>query len=345
MRATPRGGPAARKHAPVAVAKSPPRTPAPEKLASKTGLTSLNRLHCFEVVVEESGFKRATARLHITQPALSYQMKHLEEELGVQLFFRRPGGVSLTDAGRLLFSHVQRVSATVRRAEQAVKELPAVGEVRIGTVNSIGTYFLPQVLAAMGERHAGAVPVLYRARSDENVEALLANQVDLALLADPRVDKRLRYETLFEEQVSIVASRAHPFFGRETLRREELERAAIVSLSPQTPTGTLVRKYLDRLGVQVEPVVSTEDVETVKRMVEMGLGVGFLPDMVTARDAVSRSNPDGRLWRSHVEPALTRQIVLVTWDEIPSSRAVAAFVEEVRRQGTGWSGAAAKARA
>jgi DNA-binding transcriptional LysR family regulator len=349
MRATPRAGHVARKPIPLPVAKPAAKAPAPDKLAGaaeklpgKTGLTSLNRLHCFEVVVEESGFKRATSRLHITQPALSYQMKHLEEELGVQLFLRRPGGVSLTDAGRLLFAHVQRVSAAVRRAEQAVKELPAIGEVRIGTVNSIGTYFLPQVLAAVGERHAAAVPVLYRARSDENVEALLANQVDLAILADPRVDKRLHYETLFEERVSLVSSRVHPFFGEATVAREALERAPMVSLSPQTPTGALVQKYLDRLGVQVEPVVSTEDVETVKRMVEMGIGAGFLPDMVTERDVVTRARPDARLWRSQLEPPLTRQIVLVTWDEIPSSRAVAAFVEEVRRLGSRWSGAPAK---
>jgi len=298
----------------------------------------LNRLHCFEVVVEEAGFKRATSRLHITQPALSYQMKHLEEELGVQLFLRRPGGVSLTDAGRLLFSHVQRVSAAVRRAESAVKDLPAVGEVRIGTVNSIGTYFLPHALFAMREHHAAARPTLYRARSDEFIEALLAHQVDLAILADPRVDRRLRYETLFEERVSLVAGRSHPFFGTAAVRREQLARTQLVSLSQQTPTGSLIQRYLDRLGVEVEPVLSTEDVETVKRMVEMGLGVAFLPDMVTERDLATRANPGGRLGRIRLDPPLTRRIVLVTWNEVPESRAVAAFVDEVRRLSSTWPG-------
>src|SRR5512139_2872523 len=225
MRASPRSAHVARKPAPTAAQKSETEAPVPERLAAKTGLTSLNRLHCFEVVVEEAGFKRATSRLHITQPALSYQMKHLEGELGVQLFLRRPGGVSLTDAGRLLYAHVQRVSAAVRRAEEAVKELPAVGEVRIGTVNSIGTYFLPQVLAAVHERHSATIPTLYRARSDDHIEALLANQVDLAILADPRIDKRLRYETLFEERVSLVASHAHPFSASPRVRPDQLAGA------------------------------------------------------------------------------------------------------------------------
>jgi DNA-binding transcriptional LysR family regulator len=330
MSASPEGGREARARTPAASDKCPARPGT---------LTTLYRLRCFEMVVEEAGFKRATARLHITQPALSYQMKHLEAELGAQLFHRRPGGVSLTEAGRTLFAHVQRVSAAVREAELAIKELPAVGEVRIGTVNSIGTYFLPQVLWKVHERYAGARPSLYRARSDESIEALLANQVDLAILADPRVDRRLRYETLIEERVSLIAGRGHPLFGTRALQAKALEGAQVVALSQQTPTGALVHRHLARLGVAVEQVVSTEDVETQRRMVEMGMGVAFIPDMVTARDVVSSSNPNARLCRIRVDPPLTRRIVLVTWNEIPPSRAVAAFIEEVRRQASAWPAA------
>ena len=330
---------------PAAAALAARKLPAPQtsSATSRTGLTSLNRLRCFEVVVEEAGFKRATARLHITQPALSYQMKHLEEEMGVQLFHRRPGGVCLTDAGRLLYTHVQRVSAVLRRARRAIEELPAVGEVRIGTVNSIGTYFLPQVLGALRQRHEAMRPVPYRSRSDDSIEALLASQVDLAILADPRVDRRLRYETLFEERVSLVSGRSHPFFGVRAVRAEQLKSAALVALSPQTPTGALTRKYLDRLGLAVDPVATADDVETVKRMAEMGMGAAFLPDMVTERDVVTPANPGGRLSRSLLEPGLKRRIVLVTGGESAPSRAVAAVIDEVRRQGRAWPGAGGKA--
>ena len=94
--------------------------------------------------------------------------------------------------------------------------------------------------------------------------------------------------------------------------------------------------------MQVEPVVSTEDTETVKRMVEMGMGVAFLPDMVTERELATKANPNGRLHRIRIEPALTRKIVLVTWNEVPPSRAVAAFIEEVHRQSSTWPGAGVK---
>ena len=323
---------------PAAPAGGP--APKPERACG----TTLNRLHCFEVVVEESGFKRATARLHITQPALSYQIKQLEEELGAQLFYRRPGGVSPTEAGRLLFQHARQVSAAVRQAQRAIKELSegAAGEGRIGTVNSVGIYFLPQLLLTMRAGYPATRPtVLYR-EADDIVDTLLSNQVDLAILADPRVDRRLRYETLFEERVSLVSGRTHPFYGSPTIRPKRLRGVQFVALSPQTPTGALIASYLDRLGVAVEPVLSTENVETVKRMVQIGMGVAFLPDMVTERDVVTDAQPEGRLGRSLVDPPLTRRIVLVTWNEFPASRAVAAFIDELRRQSRSWPGSDAK---
>jgi DNA-binding transcriptional LysR family regulator len=330
-RLPPAGAPAARRIPPPAGEPS-----------GRTGLTTLWRLHCFEMVVEEAGFKRATSRLYITQTALSYQMKHLEQELGAQLFHRNPGGVTLTDAGRLLSLHVKRVSAAVSEAQRSIKDLPAAGEVRIGTVNSIGTYFLPQLLLTMRQRQAAPRPMLYRV-ADESIEALLANQVDVALLADPRVDRRLHYETLFEERVSLIAGSSHPLFGAAAVRPKQLKDAQFVSLSQQTPTGMLIRRYLDRLGVCVEPVVQVENVETVKRMVEIGIGVAFLPDMAIEREVVSKENPGGTLSRSLVEPPLTRRIVLVTWNDVPPSQSVSNFIAEVRRQSSAWVEARAKA--
>jgi LysR family transcriptional regulator, transcriptional activator of the cysJI operon len=137
-----------------------------------------------------------------------------------------------------------------------------------------------------------------------------------------------------------VAGRTHPFFGAATVGRDQLQEAQMVALSQQTPTGALIRKHLARMGVEVEPVVSSDDIETVRRMVEMGLGAAFLPDMVTDRDLVTAANPQGRLSRCAVEPPLTRRVVLVTWSEVPASRAVAAVIEEARHQAGLWPGAA-----
>jgi DNA-binding transcriptional LysR family regulator len=178
--------------------------------------------------------------------------------------------------------------------------------------------------------------ILYR-NSDELLEALLGNKLDVAMVADPHPDRRLRYETVLEEHISLVSSPSHPFFGRPSVEPAELKGVQFVSLSPQTPTGALIQNYLDKLGVQFEPVVSTDNVETVKRMVEAGMGVAFLPDMVTSAEIACDGQP-GRLSRSAVEPPLTRRVVLATWRDSHHSRAAEAFIGEVRRTGRQWRG-------
>lgn len=300
----------------------------------------LHQLRCFLAIIDEGGFNRATTRLHITQPALSYQIKRLEGELGTSLFHRRPGGVSPTEAGRVLSQHARTVMESVRRARHAVEELAegVVGELRVGTVNSVGIHFLPHVLWSIRERYPTIRPsVLYR-RSDTILDALLSGRIDLALVANPKSDRRLRMETIIEEKVSLVCGRSHPFFEKKAVRPSELKGVQFVSLSAENPTGTAIQEHLVRLGVNVEPVVSTDNAETVKKMVEVGLGVAFLPDMVTASDVACDGVASGRLARVVVGPPLTRRIALVTWKNFEMSRASTAFCDELRLHGTRWKG-------
>jgi DNA-binding transcriptional LysR family regulator len=299
----------------------------------------LHQLQCFVLVLEEGGFKRATARLRVTQPALSYQIKQLEEELGVQLFYRRADGITPTEAGRVLLQHAYQVISAVHEAHQAVRELShgVSGEIRVGTVNSVGTYFLPHVLRGLRAGHPAVRATLLYRRSDELLDALLENKLDVALVAEPRPDRSLRCEPVFEERISLVTRPGHALFGRASVSAAELDGERFVVLSPQTPTGALIRDYLARLGVSVEPVISTDNVETVKRMVEAGMGVALLPDMVTDVDVEGDGAPE-RLGRSALDPPLGRRVVLAAWRDSPHSRAVEAFVDEVHRHARTWRG-------
>jgi DNA-binding transcriptional LysR family regulator len=306
-------------------------TPFPEAAA-----VELHQLQCFIAVLEEGGFKRATARLGITQPALSYQIKRLEEELGVQVFHRGAGGITPTEAGRILLEHAHRVIAAVREAHQAVRELSdgVTGEVGIGTMKCIGTYFLPQVLWEMRAKHPMVRPrILYR-NSDELLDSLLANKLDVVVVADPPPDDRLEYRLLFNERISVIAGPGHPFFGRPVLAAAELKGTDFVALSPQTTTGGLILDYLAGQGLAPVPALTTDNIETVKRLVEAGMGVAFLPDMVTSDDVESAGR--ARLSRSAVDPPLAMEISIVTWRNARGSLALDAFVDELQRLGRQW---------
>ena len=300
----------------------------------------LHQLGCFLAVMEEGSFNRAAMRLHKTQPAISYQIKQLESELGLPLFHRRARKISPTEAGRVLAQHAEGIMESVRRARQALEKLSegVAGEIRIGTVNSVGIYFLPNLLQNMREKYPNVRPAVMYRNTPEVMDALLSNRLDLALVADPRPDRRLRQETIVVERVSLVCGRAHPFYGRSSLRPSELKGEHFISLTTENPTGELVRDFLARIGVNVEPVVSTDNVETVKKMVEVGLGVAFLPDMVTSPDVSCDEPTTGRLARIDVGPPLTRRIVLVTWKQLETSPAVDALINELRAHGSTWKG-------
>ncbi len=291
-------------------------------------------------VIEEGGFNRSTTRLHMTQPAISYQIKLLEADLGTPLFYRLSRGISPTEAGRVLYEHALKIEETVHQAHQALERLSdgVAGEVRIGTVNSVGIYFLPPVLQALRSKYPSARPtVLYR-NSYEIVDALLSNRVDVALVANPQPDRRLHLETILEENVSLVCGRSHPFFGRDSIRPAELQGQPFASLTPENPTGSIVRDHLVKLGVSVDHVVSTDNVETVREMVEAGLGVAFLPDMVTSRGMACEGQPLGTFDRIDIKPALTRRIALVSWKQVEPTPAVQAFVNELKAHAAAWRG-------
>jgi LysR family transcriptional regulator, transcriptional activator of the cysJI operon len=299
----------------------------------------IRQLQCFQAVVEEGGFKRATSRLHVTQPALSYQIKQLEQELDTSLFDRRPGGVSLTEAGRVLFQSTQGVFDAVRSAERAVHELRdgVVGEIRLGVTNSVGMYFLPQVLRSMRQTYPAAITTVW-CRRDSNVvlNELLNNRLDLAIVADPRPDRRMRHETLFEDPFSLLCGPKHPLYGKARVRATELKGLQFISISPELPTGAMVNKYLARVGVSIQSVVSSDNIEIVRRMVEVGLGVTLLPNMFLGELDLHGGKPDGRLSSSAIEPSLARRISLVTWRQCSMSRAVSVFVAELRRHACEW---------
>jgi DNA-binding transcriptional LysR family regulator len=299
----------------------------------------LQQLQCFIAVLEEGGFKRATARLGITQPALSYQIRRLEEELGVQVFRRGPGGITPTEAGRVLLEHAHQVIAAVRAAHQAVRELSGgvAGDLRVGAIKCAGQYFLPRVLKELQLKYPMVRPTLLYQESEEILESLLANKIDVGLVVDPPADERLRHVPVFDEAISLVSGRGHPLYGRPSVNVSELSGVTFIALSTRAPAGAIAKRYLDRQGISLTPALTTDDIETVKRMVEAGIGVAFLPDMATAEDVGPDGKP-GRLSRSAVEPTLSLPLEVTTWRDAHPSVAVDAFVEEVRRIGAEWDG-------
>jgi LysR family hydrogen peroxide-inducible transcriptional activator len=299
----------------------------------------LHQLDCFLAVLHEGSFAGAAARMHKTQPAISYQIRKLEEDLGLTLILRGTGPPpSPTQAGRVLERHAERLLARVYQARRAVARVSdgAAGEARLGTINSVGIYFLPEVLWALKRRYPSLSLRASCRSTQENLAAVRAGELELAIVANPDSDDRLCQELLFEEPISLVCGPSHPLYGRSTIRADELAEQRFVSLAAEHPTGELVEHLLADIGVQVDPVVTVSNVQAVKKVVQLGLGVAFLPDMVTAHDIAGGIQPSGRLARIDVGVTMTRKIVLVYRKADATAPMLVHLRAELRRRGERW---------
>jgi len=300
----------------------------------------LRQLKYFITVVRENGFTPAAALLPVKQQTLLGQIRKLEKELGLRLFHKRTRDLRLTEAGRIFYRHAQSLLKSADEAIIAMNELKeggVCGEIRIGTVDSVGIYFLPTVLRNMRDKHPQVrSTVLYRS-SEKILQALISDQIDVALVENPRPDRNLQYETIIEEEISLVCGQMHPLFNKKDIRPQDMEGLRVISLSNETTTGRLIHNYLSRQGIKVTSVASTDNIQTAKKMVEVGFGVTFLPDMITSPDISCQGKSLRRLARIRLNPACNRRIVLATLRHSRASRSTTTFVEELKEYGSRWT--------
>jgi DNA-binding transcriptional LysR family regulator len=184
----------------------------------------LRLLRYFAAVAEEGHVGHAAARLFISQPALSQQIRALEEQVGVPLFTRHPRGVELTEAGEVLLAEAREVLARAERLDETVEEL-ARGEafaLRIGVPPGLEPRLLPGLLASLRESHPDAAIEVRESTTPDQLQALNAGSLDLGLVREPVDDTRLSRRTVLVEPLGASLPATHPLAGRESLTLREL---------------------------------------------------------------------------------------------------------------------------
>lgn len=290
----------------------------------------LRQLRYFVGASESGSLLKASAMLHVAQPALSQQIAALEDEVGARLFDRSSRGVTLTEAGRSFLEHARIVLADVERARAAVRELAATpsGEVVVGLPTTVALTAtvplvqhcrdaLPQVRLKIVEAYSGHLR-----------EWLLQGRLDLAVLYGDATEPGLAKRPLLEERLVLVSA-----VGIQAPARLALaDIAARPMILPGREHG--LRRIVDAVcaahGLQLDIVAEIDALPSVKRAVEAGLGCTLLPI-----GAVGEEVAAGRLRVSMIErPSLPRRLVCATSVARPGTRAgaaVAGAVTEVMR--------------
>lgn len=298
----------------------------------------LRQLRYFVGISEAGSLLKASARLHIAQPALGQQMAALEQELGAKLFDRSSRGVTLTQAGKTFLEHAKLVLADVERARGAVRESTAVpsGDVAIGLPTTVAQAATVPILKACRERLPQVHLKLVEAYSGFVHEWLLSGRLDLALLfgdqAEPAVAKRALLDDRLAfisggsaSSASSVGSANSAGSGTQATTLAALAQWPLVLPGREHGLRRLIDEACARQGITLEVIAEIESLPNVKRAVEAGLGHTILPLGAVAEEVAA-----GRLSAAPIDhPSIPRRVVIATNMARPTTPAAAAVVELV----------------
>jgi DNA-binding transcriptional LysR family regulator len=234
----------------------------------------------FKDLVETASFSKAAESNGITQSAVSQQVRAIEQRFRVRLIERGRKFFSLTAEGKAFLTASRDILDAYDNLDNRIQSISNVvaGEVNVATVLSIGLHELPPYLHAFRKSHPGVDVRVDYCRSNEVYDAVLEGRCDLGLVAYPSRRRGLRVMTFWRDQLVIVCSPGHRIARRRgKVRLEALMDTKFVAFEPDLPTRKEVDRRLRQHGVRIRPILEFDNIETVKRAVEIEGGVSIVP--------------------------------------------------------------------
>ena len=268
------------------------------------------QLEAFLEAANRGSFRRAADALYLSQPSVSARVQALEDEVGVALFHRTARGVRLTDMGRTFLPFAQRSMDTLRRGKEVLESVrqTSTGILNIATARVIGTYVLPETLHKFHQLHPDANLHIKVGGSSEVLQMVVNEEVQLGLarfMQHPDVDAL----HLYDEEAVLVVHPEHPFARTGAAAMAQVAQEPLIVYDPGDP-GSSYFQFINRVcrdaGVTPKVEMNLDSVEAAKNMVQLGLGISFLP-----RSGVRRELDSGSL--SLIALAGTPVVLLPTY--------------------------------
>lgn len=241
---------------------------------------NLHLLRLFTTVARHHSFTRAAEALNLSQPAVSKGVRDFEAQIGSRLLERGgAGGVTLTEAGRLLMRHSGPLFAAERAAEEELAALRGLqrGTLAIGASTTIATYHLPPILGAFHKRYPNVELHLTSANTHTIADLLRARELDVALVEGPVDDPNIEVQPWQQETMVLIAAPDHRLIRTETpIEPETVSREIFVVREPGSGTRDVVRQALETLGIVPKRVVVVSSTEAIKQIVAGGIGVAIV---------------------------------------------------------------------
>lgn len=267
-------------------------------------MLNLYQLTTFVTVISEGSMTAAADKLFLTQPAVSQQIRNLEEELGVELLVRGVRQIKATPQGEILYEHSRKILHHVQQAEIAIKSMGAElkGDVFMGTLNSLGLHLMSPIISRLLRHNPDLMVKVDYQKGEELIQNFKAGKVDVLIL--PETNKEFHFEMddnveskfLNKEEMWLVGSGKDSNVPQQ-LSIAELSEHLIVKFSGEYPEfDKKVNEKMKATGKKYNVIFESSNVGTLKRVIETGIGLGFLP-----AHAVKKQVRSGRMNRIHVK--------------------------------------------
>jgi DNA-binding transcriptional LysR family regulator len=250
---------------------------------------NLRQLEMFRAVAEQGTFTKAAGHLHVSQSAVSRQVQLLEEEVGGALLRRSAKGVTVTEAGELLLRMSHRVERDVEEALAEISQTHALqrGILHLGGGMTVCLYILPRLLKKYRRLYPGVDLQITTGSSEKILELVRAHEVDLGLLTLPINARDLEVLPVMKEEMVVVTSPGHPLSREKTIDPKALGKFPLILYEPGSNTRKVLDQFFLEEGISAEVAMETENVEIIKAMVAINLGVTIVPYTPVAKDVRS----------------------------------------------------------
>ena len=268
---------------------------------------TLRQLRYFLALADEANFTRAAETMHVTQPALSMQIRALEDAVGAALVERTSAGVVLTPQGRALQRHAGQVMSSMADLEQGMRLLGQGGRLMIGMIPTVAPYLLPQVLPVLRAGDIGRDLHLREAQTERLLEELLSGKLDVAVVATPPETPELVAEPLFTDRFLLAGSDARiDELGKRAIAPRDLDPGQLLLLDEGHCLGDQALDVcgLNRNNARLD--LGAASLSTLCRLAAQGMGYTFLPEIALKQELAAAPGlqairfPDPQPFRSVV---------------------------------------------
>ncbi|ROR29815.1 selenium metabolism-associated LysR family transcriptional regulator [Inmirania thermothiophila] len=289
------------------------------------------RLQVFHTVARLLSFTKAAEALHMTQPAVTFQIRQLEEQFNTRLFDRTHNRISLTEAGRAVYRYADQIFVLYREMENAVREITGeiAGSLAIGASTTIAEYMLPALLGDFKHHHPDVHIQLKVSNTEGIVSMVEQNTVDLGVVEGPVGNRNLAVEICRMDQLVAIVPPHHPLAGEASVTPARLLEYPYVDREEGSGTREVVEQYLREQGIDpsgVRAVLELGNPEAIKGAVEAGMGVAII-----SRATLQKELALGTLAAIPLDPPIERPFSFVHQKQKFRHRTIEELLEFARQ--------------